>query len=496
MTGSAKVVATLRQSFSKEKTKSVEWRKKQLEALDRMLVENDDVFAEALKEDLNRHYQDCVLTAAGFLRNDIISAIRNIDEWTADQHVSRSLITLLDKPYIHPEPLGVVLIIGAWNYPLQLTLAPLIPAIAAGNCAVLKPSEISPATASAIAELIPKYLDSQCFQVVTGGVPETTELLENKFDHIFYTGSSTVGKIIASTAAKTLTPCTLELGGKSPAFVDDCPNMERAVKRLLWGKFQNAGQICVAPDYILCTKKVETRLVPMMKKILNDWHGKNPSNMEHYGKIVSARHFERLQGLLEKTKGTIAIGGNMDEDKLFMDTTVITGVKMSDATMKEEIFGPILPIITIESVEEAIDLITSRDKPLALYVFSEREGVIRQFKERTSSGGLTINETLMQLSVEELPFGGVGNSGYGAYHGKYGFDTFTHYKPVLERNMGWAMEKLTEFRYPPYDPKNLPFIKIVTKNREMPSVTLIKYLLLLLAGAAIGSAVSLALVKQ
>jgi len=489
------LVGSLRQSFLKGRTKSIEWRISQLKALERMFVEHEDELVGALKTDLNKPFQDAIMAEIDFTKNEIISAIRNIHEWSKDKKVKKSLVTLLDKPYLHPEPFGVALIIGAWNFPVHLLLAPLVPAIAAGNCAVIKPSEIAPATSDVLVQLIPKYLDTRCFRIVPGGVPETTELLKQKFDYIFYTGSTGVGKIIAEAAAKHLTPITLELGGKSPAYVDDCRNLETAVKRLLFGKYNNSGQICVAPDYVLCTKAVEKKLIPLMKKNIKEWYTENPQDSECYCRIISHRHAERLKGMIEKSKGTVEIGGTVNLEERFIEPTVITGVDFSDSTMQEEIFGPVLPIITIESVDEAVELINSRDKPLALYVFSEKEGVINKIRDNTSSGGFTVNETLLQLSVEELPFGGVGASGLGAYHGKFGFDTFTHYKPVLEKDLGWLGETITSFRYPPYIPKNMGFIRNLLKNREMPSFAFVKYLFLVLIGAALGAGAAVAALK-
>jgi len=480
------LVTGLRNSFKRGTTKSIEWRISQLKGIDRMLVENEDRFLEALKSDLNKPVQDSVMAEIEYIRNDIISLIRNIKKWSADTPVNKSLVTLLDKPYIHPEPYGVALIIGAWNFPLHLTIAPLTPAIAAGNCAIVKPSEISPATAELMAELFPKYLDSDCFKVVLGGVERTTELLKQRFDYIFYTGSTNVGKIIAKAACQHLTPYTLELGGKSPAYVDSCSNLETAAKRLLWGKTNNAGQICVAPDYVLCTKEVEKKLIPIMRKLLKGWYSDKPETSSCYCRIVSTRHAERLDKMLQATKGNIEIGGRLDIDNKFLEPTVITGVDLEDSTMQEEIFGPILPIVNISSVEEAIDVINNGEKPLAMYVFSESEKTVNKLRDNTSSGGFTVNDVILQLSVEELPFGGVGASGSGAYHGKHGFDTFTHYKPVLEKNLGWIGEKLADFRYPPYNPKNLSFIKLLLKNREMPSFGFLRYLIVMAVGAAIG----------
>jgi len=453
-----------------------------------MLVENEERFLAALKSDLNKPSQDAITGEIDFLKNDVISLLRHIKEWTKDKMCDKSPLTLLDTVFMHPEPFGTVLVIGAWNFPLNLTLAPVLPAIAAGNCVILKPSEISPATAKALEDLIPKYLDPKCVKVVCGGVEETTELLKEKFDYIFYTGSTMVGKIVGAAANKHLTPCTLELGGKSPAFVDDSGNLEYMVKRLCWGKFNNSGQICVAPDYVLCTKEVERKMVPIMKKILTEWYSETPEISKDYCRIVTSRHFDRLQAMLSKTNGNVAIGGKTKAEDKFMEPTVVTGVGLDDSIMKEEIFGPILPIINVESTEEAIKIINGRDKPLALYVFTDRPNVQEMFKKQTSSGGLVFNDTIMHLSVEELPFGGVGASGMGSYHGKYGFDTFTHLKPVLQKDLSWIGEKMGEMRYPPYDDKLLNIIRSATKNRALPSLGWLKTGAVFALGAAAGYA--------
>jgi len=404
------------------------------------------------------------------LKNYVIGILRHIEEWTRDKVCDKSPLTLFDGVYIHPESYGCVLVIGAWNFPLLLTLAPVLPALAAGNAVVMKPSEISPATARALQDLIPKYLDDRCVKVVCGGVQETTELLKEKFDYIFYTGSTAVGKIIGEAANRHLTPCTLELGGKSPAYIDDSGNLEHAVKRLCWGKFMNCGQICVAPDYVLCSKSVEKKIIPLIKKTVEDYYGSEVSRSPDYCRIVTDRHFARLKALLDQTQGTVVLGGQHHAHSKFLAPTVVTDVTLSDSLMKEEIFGPILPIVTAESAEAAIKLINSRDKPLALYVFSARDGVAERFTRNTSSGGLCINDTIMHLSVEELPFGGVGASGMGAYHGKHGFDTFTHYKPILKKDLGWFTEKLGEMRYPPYNVKTTSLMRTLTVNRALPDL--------------------------
>jgi len=484
------LVADIRASFNSGRSKNVEWRKEQLRAFDRMLVENESVFLSALKSDLNKPAQDSYMAEIDFLRNDVISLLRHIDEWTQDRYVAKSPLTLMDTVLNHPEPFGVVLVMGAWNFPLHLSLAPLLPAIAAGNCAVVKPSEIAPATASAISQLLPKYMDQACIRVVEGGIPETTALLKERFDYIFYTGSTPVGRIVGAAANAHLTPCTLELGGKSPVYMDDSGNLEVKVKRLLWGKFNNAGQICVAPDYLLCTKAVAEKMVPLAKKIVKEWYGEKPENSPDYCRIVSPRHLERLTSLLSSTTGLVAVGGGTNPETKYMAPTIVTGVSWEDSLMQSEIFGPILPVITVNSADEAIKEINQREKPLALYIFSDHTEVVEQFKQRTSSGGILVNDVVLHLSVEELPFGGVGHSGMGAYHGKYGFETFTHMKPVLVKEisgtLGWLGEKLSGFRYPPYDEKAIGMIRNMLKNRALPGLGWVRSLSLVAVGAAMG----------
>jgi len=491
------LVNNLRQEFGKGASRSLEYRVKQLEGFRRLLIEQEEILLSALKSDLNKPTQESIMAEIDFLKNDIIGLLRHIKQWTKDQPVEKAATTLLDEVMIYPEPYGVVLVIGAWNYPLQLTLAPVLPAIAAGNCVLIKPSEVSPATAQAMADLIPQYLDPATVRVVQGGVPETTQLLKERFDYIFYTGSTNVGKIIGEAANKHLTPCTLELGGKSPAYIGDAlledgAKLDVVAKRLLWGKFNNAGQICVAPDYVLCSSKVEERLVPLLAKNLVEWYSENPMASPDYCKIVSSRHIDRLLGLLSATKGKVVVGGGSDKKTNFMEPTIVSSVKLDDPLMQEEIFGPILPIINVESAEESVNIINRGEKPLALYVFSEDRQIQQLFKTATSSGGLLINDTLMHLTVEQLPFGGVGHSGMGSYHGKFGFDTFTHKKPVMVRGLGKVSEALGNFRYPPYKAEKLSSVRWIIENRALPSFSWLPGFLLFMLGIAVGVLVMVA----
>jgi aldehyde dehydrogenase (NAD+) len=351
------------------------------------------------------------------------------------------------RAVIHPEPLGTVCIIAPWNYPVQLLLAPLVPAIAAGNSAVLKPSEVTPTVAEALADLVPRYLDERLVGVVTGGVEETTALLEERFDHIFYTGNGNVARIVMAAAARHLTPVTLELGGKSPAIVAADADVRVAARRIAWGKFVNAGQTCVAPDYVLVDEAVEDELVAGLVTAIGDFYGEDPARSPDFARIVSDRHVERLAGLLDAGGyDSTVVGGDVDRGDRYVAPTVLTGVKPDAAVMGEEIFGPILPVIGVDGVEEAIRFVERRDKPLALYAFSSDDRTLERIVEHTSAGGVALNHVLLHLAVPELPFGGVGPSGTGAYHGRAGFDTFSHRKSVLRK----PTKPDPSLLYPPY----------------------------------------------
>jgi len=482
MASYADVVLSARQAFATGKTKSVEWRIKQLKGLMKMYEENDTLFYDALDKDLRKPKWESMAAEVENNKNDIIGALREIKEWTADKHTKKNMATLMDKTLIRPEPFGVVLIIGSWNYPLHISLAPMTGAIAAGNCAVIKPSEISPHTAKAIEMLLPKYVDPDCFKVVVGGVEETTALLKERFDYIFYTGSTQVGRIIREAANKHLTPCTLELGGKSPVFIGDDCNIDVATRRILWGKMINLGQTCIAPDYVLCSKNMQKKFVEKVKEVCKEWFGENPEESPDLCRVVSDRHFDRLESLISSSTGRIVFGGKVEKKSRFIELTVLADLSPEDRVMREEIFGPILPIINVDSASEAIEFINNREKPLTLYLFTEDSHIQEMFMSNTSSGGMAINETIMQMSVESLPFGGVGESGMGAYHGKASFDTFTHYKSILIRDLGFIGEKVGSIRYPPYNNANLGLFRALLKNRKVPDLDWIAYPLTFAAG--------------
>ena len=345
------------------------------------------------------------------------------------------------------QPLGVVLIIAAWNYPVHLTFAPLVGALAAGNTAVLKPSEVAPASSALIAELTPRYLDERVVQVVEGGVAETTALLTERFDHVFYTGGGRVARIVVRAAAEHLTPVTLELGGKSPAIVAADADIDVAARRIAWGRFTNTGQTCVAPDYVLVARSVEDRFLGALLRAVHDFYGEDPRFSSDFGRVVNEQHFDRLTALLDAGGfEAVVTGGGGDRTERYLAPTVLAGVASDAAVMDEEIFGPILPVIAVDNVDAAVSFVNSRPHPLALYVFSNDAATAERVVERTRSGGVTVNHTMIHLGVPELPFGGVGASGSGAYHGEAGFETFSHRRSVLTK----ATKPDPAVAYPPY----------------------------------------------
>ncbi|AFY35186.1 aldehyde dehydrogenase [Calothrix sp. PCC 7507] len=440
------IIRKQREFFQTGKTKDVYFRIGQLKILKQAIIEHEQAITQTLKADLNKPEFE-TYAAEILVTKEIDYAIKHIQTWTKPQKAPVPLNFFPYSAKIYPEPLGVVLIIGAWNYPFQLTISPLVGAIAAGNCAIIKPSELAPHTSNLLAEIIPKYFDSRYIAVVEGGVETSQKLLAEKFDHIFFTGSTTVGKIVMTAAAKNLTPVTLELGGKSPCIVDTEINLEHTVKRIVWGKFINAGQSCIAPDYLLVDKKIKNNLVDILRKTLKEFYGDNPANSPDYARIINHKHFGRLVHFLKD--GEIIIGGKTNSEELYIAPTIINNVSWTDPIMQEEIFGPILPIIEYSDITEAIALINSRPKPLALYLFSQNKNLQKRVLQETTSGGVCLNDTMIQFSVSSLPFGGVGDSGIGSYHGKASFDTFSHYKSVLQNSFLLDLN----WRYAPYKGK-------------------------------------------
>jgi aldehyde dehydrogenase (NAD+) len=443
----------LKSTFEAERTLGLVWRAKQLIALERMMIECEQEIMDALKADLGKHPLEAWTTEISYVAGDAAYCRKHLRKWAQRRKVSTPMVGQPGKSWLQPEPLGVVLIIGAWNYPLQLTLAGLAAAIAAGNCAVVKPSELAPATSDIIARRVPEYLDGDCIKVVEGAVPETSALLELPWDHILYTGGGNVGRIVMAAAAKHLTPVTLELGGKSPCVVMPDADLETTARRIAWGKFTNAGQTCIAPDYVLADAETEKKLVPLIEKAVIEMFGQDPGTSDSYGRIVNDRHFERLSGFFGS--GEVAVGGQTDAATRYIAPTVLTGVSPDSPVMQEEIFGPILPVLRAENLEDAIGFIRASDKPLAAYIFTKDAAAEARFLEKVSCGNACVNDTMMFMAVDELPFGGVGASGMGNYSGEYGFRTFSHMKAVMKR--GWWPD--FALRYAPFTDRKFKLLR-------------------------------------
>ncbi len=437
---------SLRATFESGRTRPLAWRQEQLAGLRRLLEEGDAELVEALRQDLGRPAMEAFVADIGHAKGELRHLAKHVERWMKPAKVRVPITAAPAKGWIQSEPLGVALVIAPWNYPIQLLLEPLAAALAAGNCVVAKPSEMAPACSAALARLIPRYLDNDAVVVVEGGVEETTALLAERWDHIFFTGSTAVGRIVAEAAAKHLTPTVLELGGKSPTYVHASADLDVAARRITWGKFLNAGQTCIAPDYVLVDRQVRDQLVDLLSAQVGEFYGRDPQQSASYGRIVNARHLGRLKGLLDKGAGTVVTGGTFDDSDRFLSPTITVDPSPESAIMQEEIFGPILPVLAVDGPDGAKAFITSRPKPLALYVFAGDDAVIDSVVDGTSSGGVCINQTLMHLPPPDLPFGGVGDSGMGAYHGKAGFDVFSHRKSVLRKSVKPDLKLL----YPPY----------------------------------------------
>jgi len=448
------LVAAVRDRFDSGRTRSLRWRLEQLTGLRDFLIERGPELEKALRADLAKNPSESQLTEIGVVLSEVTHTISQLRAWLRPRRVGVPLALAPASASVMFEPLGVVLIISPWNYPVQLLLAPLVGALAAGNAVVLKPSELAPASSAVMARFLPRYLDDRAVAVVEGAVDETTELLAQRFDHIFYTGNSRVARIVAQAAAKNLTPVTLELGGKSPVYVDDTVDIQAAARRIAWGKFLNAGQTCVAPDYVLATPDVAARLVDALRVAISSLYGGDAHETHDYGRIVSDAQFARLSGLLHDQQA--AIGGRSDATERYIEPTVLVDVGLDDEVMAQEIFGPILPIVTVTGLDDALTVIRAGDKPLALYVFSDDKAARRRFLTETSSGTVGFGVTVAHLSVPGLPFGGVGESGTGSYHGRRSVETFSHEKAVLSKPLAPDTLGLV---YPPYTPKRSSFIR-------------------------------------
>jgi aldehyde dehydrogenase (NAD+) len=445
------ILSDQRNLFNSQKTKNLKFRKMYLEKLKEVLLKNEELLYDSIYKDFGKSKFDTFTTEISFVLKDIDYFLKNLNSLAKPKKVRTNLANQLGSSKIYPEPLGCTLVIGAWNYPYQLSLSPVVAALAAGNTCILKPSEIAENTMKAMAKIINENFPKDYFYVAEGGIEETTEILKLKFDKIFFTGSPKVGQIIYEAAAKHLTPVTLELGGKSPAIVTSSANFEVAAKRIVWGKFLNAGQTCVAPDYILVDEKVKDSFLDSLQSYIQKFNYHSES--ENYTQIINQRNFDRLVNLIDQEK--VYFGGKTDAAKRYIEPTIMHDVTWNDKVMQEEIFGPILPVLTFKNFNEALLQIAAYEKPLSAYLFSDNSEEKEEFTTKISFGGGCINDVVMHLSNDYLPFGGVGNSGIGNYHGKYGFDAFSHQKAVLDRAT-WGEPDL---KYPPYNDKKLNWIK-------------------------------------
>ena len=450
-TGSAGVLTDLRRVFAAGRTRALEWRLEQLRAIERLLDEREPEIAAALAEDLGRSPAEAWLGDVASTKAEATYARKHVRRWMRKRRESLPLAQLPGRAWVQYDPLGVVLVIGPWNYPLYLSLAPLVAAVAAGNCAVIKPSELAPATSALLARLLPQYVDAEAVRVIEGDAATTQELLAAGFDHVLFTGGTEVGKKIMAAAAPTLTPVTLELGGKSPVIVTADADIDVAARRIAWVKLLNSGQTCIAPDYVLADHRIVADLVDKIVANVRDFRA---DEVDPGLRIVNQRQFDRLVSLISTTDGKVVTGGRSDGATLRIEPTLIVDPSPTDPVMADEIFGPLLPVLTVESLDQAVQFVNSRPKPLALYVFSSGQ-VGRDLIDRIPSGGAVINHVAMHCLVPSLPFGGVGASGMGAYHGRWGFDTLSHRRAVLAR----PARPDPRLVYPPYSRRALSIMR-------------------------------------
>ncbi len=440
-----------RDFFNTNTTKSIAFRKQQLQKLYNIIKSNEQLLYDAIYKDFKKSEFETFTTELALIYSDIKEAKKKVGKWSKIKRKRTNLVNLPAKSYVIPEPLGVALVIGAWNYPYQLSFAPAIAAITAGCTVVLKPSEIPSNTSAAMAQIINNNFDANYFKVVEGGITETTALLKEKFDKIFFTGSTTVGRIVYQAAAKHLTPVTLELGGKSPAFITKTANLKMTAKRLIWAKFLNAGQTCIAPDYLLVHESIKEEFLKLL--VLESEKSHFSTNNNNYVQIINTKNTKRLISLIDKSK--IYYGGNYDLEKRIIEPTILTDISFDDIIMQEEIFGPILPIISYTNLQETIGKVKSMPKPLSCYVFTKENTSKHKIFNEISFGGGCVNDALMHISNSHFGFGGVGDSGIGSYHGEEGFKAFTHYKSILDKSNLFE----ANLKYYPYSDKKLSLIK-------------------------------------
>lgn len=433
--------------FAKGETLDLAFRINALKRLKECIKKHEEEICEALKKDLNKAPFEAYATEVGFVYTELNEMIKKLPKWSRVKKVKTPVTQFKSSSYIVSEPYGVVLVMSPWNYPFQLSIAPLIGAIAGGNCTIVKPSAYSAHTSAIIAKMIGECFESEYIAVIEGGREVNSELINEKFDYIFFTGSIEVGKIVMAAASKHLTPITLELGGKSPCIVDRNADIDVSARRIIWGKTINSGQTCVAPDYCFAHKDIKDSLISAMVKYIEEFYGKAPCKNPEYPRIVNQKHYNRLKNLLGS--GKVVAGGDFNDESMQISPTLLDNVSHDSPVMQEEIFGPILPIIEYDDIEQVIGYINSQPKPLALYLFTNNKEVENQIIKRVSFGGGCINDTLVHLATSEMPFGGVGESGMGGYHGKWSFDTFTHKKSILKKSFLVDIE----LRYPPYGNK-------------------------------------------
>lgn len=450
------ILQNQRRFFNSGKTKDISFLIQQLKNLKKAITENEEAILRACKSDMKKPPLEAYTSERGIVLNEIDHAVKHLKSWTKPKRIKTPLLHthffgvaqhFFASSYIYPEPYGVVLIMGPWNYPFQLMLNPLVGAIAAGNCSILKPSEIAPHASSVIARIIGEHFDPDFISVIEGSTETAQSLLAEKFDYIFFTGGTRVGKIVMEAAARHLTPVTLELGGKNPCIVDHDVHVEHTARRIVWGKFFNAGQTCMTTDYLLVDRIIKKKLLLSIKKTIREFYGDDPSKSPDYARIINEKHFERLSGLLKE--GEIIIGGDTNSANRYIAPTVIDNVSPEHEIMKEEIFGPILPGIEYEKLDDAISFVNERPKPLALFFFSKDKKKQDRVLGGTSSGGGCINETFVHQINFGLPFGGVGESGIGKYHGKFSYDTFSNKKGIMKKSFLLDLK----LRYPPYKDK-------------------------------------------
>jgi acyl-CoA reductase-like NAD-dependent aldehyde dehydrogenase len=447
------VVQTLRAAFDRDLTRDLTWRQEQLAALERMMVENEAEIAEALKADLGKPFGEAATAEIDFVRKEASHARKHLRRWSRPQRAATPFAIQPGKSVIEAAPYGVTLIIGAWNYPFQLVLGPLVGAIAAGNCAVIKPSELAAQSSALLKRLVERYLDPRAFAVVEGDAKVSTDLLAQRFDLIFYTGGERVGRVVMAAAARHLTPVVLELGGQNPCIVDETADLAVAARRIVWGRFLNAGQICVAPDHVYVAASVEARLLEALTREVTTMFGPDPKQSPDFGRIINPRHAARLQTLL--ADGRAVTGGQADVDKCYVAPTILTEVSADAPVMAEEIFGPILPVLPYETLDATLAAINARSPALALYAFTRNRATADRIIAATRSGSATINDTVVFMANPNLPFGGVGASGMGAYHGRFSFETFSHRRAVLRRS--FALD--ASIRYPPFTKGRLALLR-------------------------------------